>query len=139
MTRVFADTNYWIALLSPKDEIHGTAHRVTAELEKPVLFITTEMVLAEFLNSLAGCGAGPRAAAGRFVDKLRARADTLVIEQTHSQFDTAFELYKSHVDKAWGLTDCASYAVMRTEGLDVALTHDHHFEQMGFRCLLRPS
>ncbi|UCC29139.1 MAG: type II toxin-antitoxin system VapC family toxin [Phycisphaerales bacterium] len=139
MTRVFADTGYWIAFLDPRDELHGNALRITTKLERPVQLVTTEMVLTEFLNAFARYGAKLRVAASRFVDALRARPDTLIIEQTHSQFEAALDIYKSYTDKAWGLTDCASYTVMHTKGLDIALTHDHHFEQMGFRALLRGS
>lgn len=139
MTRVFADTGYWIALLKPGDEHQDKARRVTIELVKPVQYVTTEMVLTEFLNALAKYGASIRAAASGLVDELRARRDTLIIEQTHPQFEAALDVYRSYADKDWALTDCASYAAMRAEGLDLALAHDHHFEQMGFRALLRES
>lgn len=139
MTKVFADTSYWIALLKPGDEHQDKARRVANELVKPVQYITTEMVLAEFLNSLAKYGASIRAAASALVDELRERRDTLIIEQTHPQFEAALNVYRSYADKDWALTDCASYAAMQARGLDLALTHDHHFEQMGFRALLRES
>ncbi len=139
MTRVFADTGYWIALLVSRDEFHGNALRVTTELDQPVQLVTTEMVLAEFLNALATYGASLRVAASHLVNTLRARADTTIIEQTPSQFEAALDIYRSYTDKAWGLTDCASYATMKAKGLDLALTYDHHFEQMGFRTLLRDS
>lgn len=139
MTKVFADAGYWIALFNPRDALHSKAQRVTAELEQPVHLVTTEMVLCEFLNAFAEYGASLRASASRLVDKLRARPDTMIIEQTHPQFEAALVIYRSYTDKAWGLTDCASYAAMHARGLDLALTHDHHFEQMGFRALLRES
>jgi len=40
-------------------------------------------------------------------------------------------------DKEWGLTDCISFIVMGDPGLTDALTADEHFEQAGFRALLR--
>lgn len=139
MTRVFADAGYWIAILNPRDALHGKAQRVTAELEPPVHLVTTEMVLCEFLNAFAKYGAKTRAAASGLVDTLRSRPDTVIIKQTHPQFENALDIYKSHEDKEWGLTDCASNAAMQVEGLDRALAHDHHFVQMGFRALLRES
>jgi len=39
-------------------------------------------------------------------------------------------------DKEWGITDCYSFAVMRSLGVNAALTADHHFEQAGFDALL---
>ena len=34
--------------------------------------------------------------------------------------------------KEWSLADCISLVVMADEGLTVALTRDHYFEQAGF-------
>lgn len=38
---------------------------------------------------------------------------------------------------AWSLTDCSSFIVMEERGLADAMTADRHFEQAGFRALLR--
>ena len=51
-------------------------------------------------------------------------------------FARAFELYRSHLDKSWGLIDCVSFVVMRDFGLSESLTADKHFEQAGFAVLL---
>jgi len=40
-------------------------------------------------------------------------------------------------DKEWGMTDCISFIVMEDHGLTDALTADEHFQQAGFRALLR--
>ena len=48
-------------------------------------------------------------------------------------------MFSERLDKEWSLTDCASFLVMQGKGIQDALTHDHHFEQMGFRALLRQS
>ena len=45
--------------------------------------------------------------------------------------------YEQRPDKAWSLTDGLSFVVMQELGLTEALTGDHHFEQAGFRALLR--
>lgn len=45
--------------------------------------------------------------------------------------------FRRHHDKAWSLTDCISFIVMRDRGLTEALTADGHFRQAGFRPLLR--
>jgi predicted nucleic acid-binding protein len=37
----------------------------------------------------------------------------------------------------WSLVDCASFVVMRQQGIVEALTTDHHFEQAGFVRLLK--
>jgi predicted nucleic acid-binding protein len=41
------------------------------------------------------------------------------------------------MDKEWSMTDCLSFLVMQQCGLTEALTSDEHFEQAGFKALLR--
>jgi predicted nucleic acid-binding protein len=43
------------------------------------------------------------------------------------------------LDKDWSVTDCASFVIMDHRRIVEALTHDHHFEQKGYRALLRES
>jgi hypothetical protein len=45
-------------------------------------------------------------------------------------------LFRQRADKAWGLTDCISFVVMREREIPEALTADEHFEQAGFVALL---
>jgi len=49
----------------------------------------------------------------------------------------ALHLYRSRPDQDWGLVDFASFVVMSARGIADALTADEHFEQAGFRALLR--
>jgi predicted nucleic acid-binding protein len=60
-----------------------------------------------------------------------------IVPITPSLFDKALQLYERSSDKAWSLTDCASFVVMRERKIIDALSFDHHFEQAGFRALLR--
>jgi predicted nucleic acid-binding protein len=60
-----------------------------------------------------------------------------IVQLTRQLFDQAFAEYKKNQDKEWGLIDCVSFVVMRQEGIQQALTFDHHFEQAGFQALLR--
>lgn len=138
MTRVFADTGYWIAIFDKRDPHHAKARQIATEL-MPLEIITTEMVLAEFLSMFAKLGSHLRTAAAKMVDSLRTHPDTIIIEQTHTQFVAALRIYKTYDDKHWSFTDCASFHVMKEKDLTVAFAHDHHFEQMGFRALLRQS
>jgi predicted nucleic acid-binding protein len=135
MRQVFADTGYWIALVNPRDQIHAKAVSVTQQLSSARIF-TSEMVLAEVLNSFSD--AGPlRQAVGGMVQKLRGNRDVIIVPQTSEQFESALRRYKQAADKSWSLTDCASFQVMEAEQIRAALTHDQHFAQAGFETLLR--
>jgi hypothetical protein len=55
-----------------------------------------------------------------------------VVTLTPDLFESAFDLYRRHTDKQWGLVDCVSFVVMRQTGLTTALAFDQHFVQAGF-------
>ena len=48
----------------------------------------------------------------------------------------AWELFRQRPDKTWGVTDCASFVVMKQLGIETAFTVDRHFEQAGFQRLI---
>ena len=58
-------------------------------------------------------------------------------ERTQELYRSAFDLFSQRTDKEWSLTDCISFVVMQQRGLTEALTSDGHFEQAGFKALLR--
>jgi predicted nucleic acid-binding protein len=136
MRSIFADAGYFIALLNPKDDLHGKAKSVSGELEHARL-ITSEMVLAEVLAFYADKGPLLREAAANAATQLCNNLNVTVVPQTSLQFRAALDLYRARSDKEWSLVDCASVLIMQSENMVEALTHDHHFEQAGFKALLR--
>ena len=134
MKVVFADTGYWVAVLSPGDDWKEKAIGASRTLGK-VRIVTTEMVLDELLAALSKLPV--RSTVIRGVEAIRSNPNIEVVPQTSLQFSEAFESYRRMTDKEWSLTDCASFALMKERGLSEALAHDHHFEQAGFVALLR--
>ena len=69
----------------------------------------------------------------------RLRNDSLVtiVPADKRLYDSGIALYRDRPDKAWSLTDCISFVVMKERGISEALTGDHHFEQAGFVPLLK--
>jgi len=59
------------------------------------------------------------------------------VPATQELYEEGVALYAARPDKAWSLTDCISFTVMRMHRIHEALTGDHHFEQAGFSALLR--
>lgn len=51
--------------------------------------------------------------------------------------DEAHQLLKDRLDKTYSLCDAVSFVLMRRRGIQDALTTDHHFDQEGFRRLLK--
>jgi predicted nucleic acid-binding protein len=131
---VFADTFYWLAVARPRDPWHAAARRWAAANASTPL-VTTDEVLTEFLNALAGAGPAGRTYAAATVHDIRNDPHAIVLPQTRADFDAALALYEGRPDKQYSLTDCRSMLAMRSLGLTEALTNDHHFTQDGFTIL----
>jgi predicted nucleic acid-binding protein len=136
MRSIFVDTDYWVASITPHDNLHVKAITTSAQLAACHL-ITSDMVLAELLNMFAKGGTHLRKAAVRAIDAITSNPQVEVVPQTRRLFQNALALYRQRPDKDWSITDCASFAIMKGRGIADALTHDHHFEQNGYTALLR--
>ena len=136
MTAVFADAGYWIALWRPRDALHEKAMSVAESLGS-IAVVTTQLVLIEALDAMAGTGEFRRRFAARMVGELEHDPDVEVIPQTGAQFRAAVERYAARPDQTWSLTDCASFLVMEERSITEALAYDRDFERAGFTALLR--
>jgi predicted nucleic acid-binding protein len=134
MTRVFADSLYWIALSHPRDQHHAAAMNLSGALRQ-VEIVTTDEVLNEFLTALRH-NRQLRNTAAMQADSVMANPCILVLPQSRQTFLAGLALYKARSDKDYSLTDCISTATMRAEGIIDILTHDNHFTQEGFNILL---
>jgi predicted nucleic acid-binding protein len=72
------------------------------------------------------------------VEQQRNDADVTIVPFSADLRDAGLQLFAARLDKHWSLTDGVSFVVMQREGITDALTGDHHFEQAGFRALLKP-
>jgi len=131
----FADTSFWIALSSKRDQYHSQAiawHAAVIRSEYRI--VTTEAVLWKWLNALASWTTRATAAEGY----RRTHADRRIeVVSFHPELNgAAVDLYRSRSDKDWSLTDCLSVVVMERRKLTEALTTDHHFEQAGMKALM---
>jgi serine/threonine protein phosphatase PrpC/predicted nucleic acid-binding protein len=136
MRAVFADTGYWVAISNPRDALHLQAKDLSRSL-RPVHLVTSETVLTEYLNDFSQRGQFLRRAAVALIERLRSDPNTTIVRQTSTHFWSAFDLYAARTDKAWSHTDCASFRIMERHRLSEALAYDKHFEQAGFKALLR--
>jgi hypothetical protein len=132
---VLLDTNGWVALLCEDDAQHTAA---VAEWRNVIHnkrgFILTDWILAETGNGLARTRQRRefRGAVHDLLSSPQARFTSI----SAALRERALELYENRLDKTWGLVDCASFVVMKDEGITDAFTTDRHFEQAGFNCLL---
>lgn len=135
-TEIFLDTAYAIALASPNDLFHHKALHLADELEGTgARLLTTRAVLVEIGNALSKHRY--RDAAVRLLESLEADSTIEIIPLSEQLYQQAMQLYRERPDKEWGLTDCISFMVMQARGISEALTPDEHFQQAGFRALMR--
>ena len=133
MKAVFADTFYFLALLNQRDPAHQRA--LDASKTPDQFFVTTDFVLLELADALS---TPPLREEFKAVCALiQGAAGFRVMAASSELLHRGLALYYDRPDKAWQLTDCISFVVMQGEGVAEALTGDRHFEQAGFRAVLK--
>ena len=133
---VFLDRAYAIALSAPSDQLYARDVELEEQLEAlGTRLVTTRAVLLEIGNALSK--PRYRQAAVQLLAALEADPKVDIVPLSESLYARARQLYHERPDKEWGLTDCVSFLVMQDRGLTEALTTDEHFQQAGFRALLR--
>ena len=137
MKELFVDAGHWIALLLPSDSLHDTALGMREIIPPGTRLVTSELVLIELLNFVSMEGSVARLDAVKVWTRLLADASTIIVPTSAELLQQARDRYVRSYDKRWSFTDCASFVIMEERGIRDALTHDHHFEQAGFRALLR--
>ena len=136
MPETFLDTAYAIALSASSDEHHKAALVLAEELEAAEThLVTTRAVMIEIGNALSK--RRYRKAALELLDSLEDDPTIEIIPVTEELYQQALQLYRERQDKEWGLTDCISFVVMKGRKIINALTTDEHFQQAGFKVLLK--
>lgn len=133
MTTVFVDASYYLALTNGDDEHHERA--VALERTYRGKLVTTEYVLVEVLDALTS--GKLREVGVEVYHAVLEDANTTLIPASSSLLAQGVALFQSRPDKQWGITDCISFIVMQDHDITEALTADRHFDQAGFKALLR--
>ena len=133
--RIFADTGFYNALLSTRDQ-HRTAAMAAADATIRDIIVTSEPVLVEVLAFMSASGEQGRNRAVQFVDGLMTDDRTIIVPQTPELFRAGLDLYRRRLDKSYSATDCMSMAICDEHGITQILTHDRHFSQEGYEILM---
>lgn len=95
--------------------------------------VTTTYVIDEivtFFNSRSR-----HAKAVEIGNRLMNSRSVQVIHIDKELFDKGWKYFQQHADKAYSMTDCISFIVMKEQGSESALSFDKHFTQAGFKVL----
>ena len=133
MADVFVDTSFVVALVNRNDQYHKLALDLADRFTGQGL-VTTDAILLEIGNALSRHF---KRESVEIIEHFLTSDDVKVIHLHPPLFRKAFDLYKSHSDKLWGLIDCVSFVVMKEIGITDALSADKHFEQAGFNILIK--
>jgi predicted nucleic acid-binding protein len=134
--KFFLDTAFAIALISPKDAFHERALELAKQVEKnKTHLVTTRAVIIEIGNALSK--ETMRKSAVELIDSMEEDETIAVVPVSEEIYNDAFKIFRSRLDKEWGLTDCISFVVMKQQGIANALTADQHFQQAGFTALMK--
>lgn len=133
MKTAFADTFYFLALLDTREAQHAPA--VGSSRDPDLHLVTTEWVLVEFGDAYSH--PQDRADFVALYRSLASHPRVKIVPAETALFRRGIDFFEQRPDKQWSLTDCLSFLVMKDEGVTDALTGDHHFEQAGFRALLK--
>jgi len=133
--RLFVDTGGFYALLNRRHASHRKAVRIFKARALKSVLLTTEYVLTETATLLRA----------RKLPHLERSFFALLDGTTRLQivwsslpfFTRTKEFFLKHQDHGYSFTDCASFVLMREQGLRDALSTDKHFKQAGFRSLLK--
>lgn len=133
MTPVFADSFLYIALLNPNDAWHERVKQSLLGFNGRLL--STAWVLTEVADAFAAPQHRPAVIA--LLEDVQFDANLEIVPPTQELFEKGCRRFSARLDKHWSLTDCISFVVMEERGVVEALTGDRHFEQAGFRVLLK--
>jgi uncharacterized protein len=134
MSEVFVDTAVVIALLLESDEHHGRAWSKILAMRSQAKLVTTRAVCLEIGSSLSR--PRHRAQAAALLASIEYDPEFEVVPLSEDLYAEGLTLFSARLDKAWSLTDCLSFVVMRQRGITSVLTTDQHFRQAGFEPLL---
>jgi uncharacterized protein len=131
---VLVDTSAFHALQNAGDVTeHDVASQIADDLEHDrAVLVTTNYILDETYTLLRQVLGHSRAVA--FGHEIQ-RGGIEIVQVGESFQRDAWGIFEGYRDKDFSFTDCASFAIMKSIGLEVAFTFDRHFQQFGFRTL----
>lgn len=134
---LFVDTSAFLALVNEKDDNHLAATMFLEEIMKGKVkikkIITSDYIIDETLTRIRyvvghkeAVEWGQDIIASNVVEKVGVEREL---------FEPAWELFKTYDDKKLSFTDCTSFAIMKTRGIEKVFSFDDDFERVGFKLL----
>jgi predicted nucleic acid-binding protein len=124
---ILVDTGAWYASVVPTDPDHAAA---VAWLDgNHELLLTTDYIVDETLTLLLARGQKSRAIS--FGTALMKGQLAKIHFIQPAEFEEAWIVFRSYLDKEWSFTDCTSKIVLTKLAITTAFSFDQHFRQFG--------
>ena len=130
---IFLDTSFVVAIINNDDQFHKAALDLEKNLKTSATVWITEAILIEIGNTFSKSNKNQ---VSDFIQYCYNSPQIHVVNTDEGLLREALLIFK-YTDKDWSLTDCISFVVMKREGIDIAYSSDHHFEQAGFHYILK--
>jgi len=132
--KVFLDTSGLVAYYNEDDSSHNAASQVMNR------FLTGELPLTKFFVSdyvfdetmtVIECVLGRHDLALQVGGALRSSPRTMMLRVDEPTFEASWKLFMNMRDVSF--TDCTSFVLIRSLGLQAAFTFDSHFKKAGIK------
>ncbi len=123
MTPLYVDTSAFVALADRRDRNHGAAKRFLRSAAKKRRPLVTSTDVFDEIVTLVRYRIG-HAVAVDIGEKLLASSWCRVLDIGDDTRRAAWDGFVRHRDQTFSFTDCTSFALMRSMGIDEAFTFD---------------
>jgi predicted nucleic acid-binding protein len=132
VNELYVDTSAFYALVDKRDKNHRRAQTFLKGAPKQGRTLVTSTDVFDETVTLIRYRLGHTVAV-QFGEKLGASKWCRVIEVTEAVRRGAWDIFVRYADQSFSLTDCSSFAIMRSMHLDEAFTFDRtDFAAAGF-------
>ncbi|MDF1532621.1 MAG: PIN domain-containing protein [ANME-2 cluster archaeon] len=134
---LFIDTSAFLALANDRDTYYKAARRLLMDLQKgrlrPSRLITSDYIIDETLTRIRF-----KAGHTQAVSWSRNIHSSNIIELMRvdkTLYEDALAIFEKYHDKQLSFTDCTSFALMKSMGIDDVFTFDEDFRKLGFNSI----
>lgn len=129
---IFIDTGAFYASKVVNDINHSSAINIEKSISEGRYgkMVTTNYILDELFTLLRG-----RVSYDQIIkigESIKKSPNIRIIWILEALEEKAWEFFIKNQDKTYSFTDCTSFIVMKSLGIDIAFTYDSHFKQAGF-------
>jgi predicted nucleic acid-binding protein len=133
ISKVFIDTNVFVAIRDTNDNTHQKAIKISDFLSKNnIKLFTTSLVLTETLTILSQ-KLGKDIALDWYNDYKNSLINEVFIDQ--QLFKNSIELFKKTKPENISLVDCSNVIVMKQNKIDTIFSFDEDFKNLGVKLL----